>query len=317
MSIKTKFGFPNGTLVHYGEHICDAGEAHPDINTRLPANFIADTRALVNTVNAGTADQKGRGGAIGTLTEQQDNARLAVEDWLAKARASAKRAFTNKVKLHEEFQVGAATSQTLGALLERSRIVLASCQEPANAAALQAKGWLPADTTALAAAITALDDVDDTQETAKDGRVGATSARNAQANQLYDNLLTIQNAANLQWPASDAANIAIRGEFELETFPKDARATPVPKTYTAAGFGAAQANGLLTERGTFAGKPYYQIAGGWWVYWHVALNSWEIGATDPNEDQDRKYNSAGDIPAPTGAWVGDGGDAPAGTITAS
>jgi hypothetical protein len=71
---------------------------------------------------------------------------------------------------------------------------------------------------------------------------------------------------------------------------------------------------VLTQLGTFAGKPYYQVAGGWWVYWHVALNSWEIGMTDPNEDQDRKYNSGGDIPYPTGPWVNDGGPVPAGMI---
>ena len=72
---------------------------------------------------------------------------------------------------------------------------------------------------------------------------------------------------------------------------------------------------MLTQLGIFDGKPYYQIAGGWFVFWHAPLTSWEIGATDPNDDADRKYNSFGDIPYPTNPWVTDGGPGPAGTIS--
>jgi hypothetical protein len=39
------------------------------------------------------------------------------------------------------------------------------------------------------------------------------------SNDLYEHLLTIQNAANLQWPVRDSANIAVRAEFHLDTFP--------------------------------------------------------------------------------------------------
>jgi hypothetical protein len=36
---------------------------------------------------------------------------------------------------------------------------------------------------------------------------------------MYERLLTIQNATDLQWPATGPANAGIRDQFRLNTFP--------------------------------------------------------------------------------------------------
>jgi hypothetical protein len=114
----------------------------------------------------------------------------------------------------------------------------------------------------------------------------------------------------------NALNDLITGQTQsLASLTARVAALEGPTTLTATGFGDARANGVLTQMGMFAGKPYFQIAGGWWAYWNVMLTSWEIGATDPNEDQDRKYNSYGDIPLPTNPWLNDGGPYPGGTVS--
>jgi hypothetical protein len=125
------------------------------------------------------------------------------------------------VKLREEFQVGVDQPKDLAAILTRARVVLAACNS--SATVMKTKGWTAADTTKLQAAITALDAADDTQETAKDQKKGTTGERNEQANELFERLLAIQNAANLEWPADMAGNEAIRGQFRLGTFPPKSR----------------------------------------------------------------------------------------------
>jgi len=45
--------------------------------------------------------------------------------------------------------------------------------------------------------------------------------KNTDAATLYENLLTIQNAADLEWPATDPTNAGVRGEFLLGIFPPD------------------------------------------------------------------------------------------------
>jgi len=55
------------------------------------------------------------------------------------------------------------------------------------------------------------------QEAAK--HTGATGARDRTGNTFYNAVLTIQNAANLQWPERNPANAAVRAEFLLGSFP--------------------------------------------------------------------------------------------------
>ena len=94
-----------------------------------------------------------------------------------------------------------------------------ACAKEENAAALAAKGWIAGDTTALAAAITAVENGETGQELGKTVRIAATDERNGAANDLYEGLLTIQNAANIQWPERVEANRAVRREFRLDVFP--------------------------------------------------------------------------------------------------
>ena len=157
---------------------------------------------------------------MGTLTQQQDALLKQLNKCTGRARQTASLAFKNDpVKLHEQFQVGVTEPGGLGSILQRARIILASVKDADNLAALKAKGWIDADTAALDAAIKALAATDTTQETGKGDAKDATGARNRNANDLYDRLQTIQNAADLQWPADIAANAGVRDEFRLNTFP--------------------------------------------------------------------------------------------------
>ena len=56
----------------------------------------------------------------------------------------------------------------------------------------------------------------------------ATGVKDADAADLYEHILTIQNAADLEFPAINPANAAERDEFRLNTFPPDNHAPPAP-----------------------------------------------------------------------------------------
>ena len=79
------------------------------------------------------------------------------------------------------------------------------------------------------AARQSLGTVNVTQQTAKGGAKVSTGQKDADAADLYERLLTIQNAADLQWPATNPANAGIRDQFRLNTFPP-ASGTSTPPT---------------------------------------------------------------------------------------
>lgn len=221
MSDPLKFNFPLPLLLQEGDTIVTAAENNDAaLAARLPAGFLAATRPLIKQVSDQDAAQKGQSATAGTLTTEQDAKQLTLTTSMTNLRETAKKAFKgNTVKLHDEFQVGINKPSGLPAVLQRARIQLAAAQKADNAAALQTKGWIAADTTALSDAITALDSTDNVQEDAKTDAAGGTSARNRTANDLYDRLLTIQNAANLQWPEINSANDTLRAKFRLGLFP--------------------------------------------------------------------------------------------------
>ena len=106
--------------------------------------------------------------------------------WMNQARKTTKLAFAGQdVKLPDEFLVGFDRQYDLGSILARASFTT--------------------------------DDV--TQKAAKDGAKGSTSKKNADATDLYERLLTIQNTSDLQWPASNPANAHIPDQFRLNTFP--------------------------------------------------------------------------------------------------
>lgn len=182
---------------------------------------------------ADDAAVKGKKGGVGTLTQEQNAKLKQLNQWIARARKTAGLAFKGQdVKLREEFQVGINEPHDLASVLQRGRTIVAALKQAENAPALKAKGWLDADTTGFEGIISGLAATDTTQETGKGGAKDATGTRNHNANLLYDNLLILQNAADLQWPDDAPANAGIRDEFRLRTFPprggSSGKSTPEP-----------------------------------------------------------------------------------------
>jgi hypothetical protein len=221
MPVTPSFHFPLAVLSQEGDAILDAAEAHAtELAARLPASRTAEIRALHQQVSESSTGQKGKAAEVGTLTQQQNASLTELNRLLSNCRDTAKRAFKGQdVKLHDEFQVGINKPVDLASVLARARITLAACQNADNAAALTGKGWIASDTQALSDAIAKLDTTDDTQETAKATKKGATADVMTAANALYNGLLDIQNIANIQYPANNPANIKVRAEFRLDTFP--------------------------------------------------------------------------------------------------
>ena len=58
-----------------------------------------------------------------------------------------------------------------------------------------------------------------TGQTGQGDERGQTAWLNTEANDLHDKLLDIQNAPDLEWPADDPANVAVRAKFLLGVFP--------------------------------------------------------------------------------------------------
>ena len=72
--------------------------------------------------------------------------------------------------------------------------------------------------------------------------IAGTDARNAAANEFFDSLLTIQNAANIEWTARKDDNRAMRDSFRLGLFP--------PAGKKAKESGQAATNGAPKEAAT-------------------------------------------------------------------
>jgi hypothetical protein len=68
-------------------------------------------------------------------------------------------------------------------------------------------------------AITAADAGMQPRQPGQSDESGQTAFLNSEANDLYDRVLDIQNAADLEWPADDPANVAVRAKFLLGVFP--------------------------------------------------------------------------------------------------
>jgi hypothetical protein len=220
MSEPLKFHFSIATLLREGDLITTAAENNAGINSRLPAGLTAATRALIGTVTTDVNNMKNKKGGLGNLTAEQDAALTILNKWTSRAKQTATLAFKGQgVKLREQFQIGIADHFDLPNIISRANIILASVKDPANLAALKTQGWIDTDTTAFAAAIPAVAGADTIQEGGISGGLDATTIRNHDANALYDNLQTIQNAADLQWPADEPANTGVRAAFRMDVYP--------------------------------------------------------------------------------------------------
>jgi hypothetical protein len=223
--------FPIAILTHNAQLIIAAATANAAVATRLPTGYIAATTTSLATVTADVSTQKTAHGELGNLTPAQHTALDTLQNWMNQARKTAKLAFAGQtVKLHDEFQVGINSPHDLGSILSRADIIIASVQNAANLAALTLKGWTAAETTAFTTARASFTTGDVAQQTAKGGAKVSTSTKNTDAADLYERLLTIQNAADLQWPVSNPANAGIRDQFRLNTFPPASTTAPATPT---------------------------------------------------------------------------------------
>jgi hypothetical protein len=224
-------------LVGEGKLILDAGTAHPDISTHLPANYLTDTTVVWGKVKAQGVDQKTKRAQTGTLSQAQLDEIHTFHKLVSDARETAKLAFVGQdVKLREQFQVGIHKPHDLQSQLQRGRTVVGGLEAAENQAGLTARGWTAAETTALDQLITKMENDKSLLEAAKDAGIGSTGQKNTLADDLNDRLVTIQNAVNRKWPESDPANAQTRLDFRLGKFPpKDHSGhhvdpTPAPAT---------------------------------------------------------------------------------------
>ncbi len=219
--------FPVATLAYNGNLIVAASQKYPDVAARLPASDLADTAALLAKIPADVTGQKIAKGETGNLTQaQQANLDLLLH-CINQARATAKLAFPGQtVKLHQEFQIGAHHANDLGSVLGRADIILSAVQT--NLAAMKLKGWTDAETTAFTTVRGTFPASTQTRQSGQSDAKKATALKDTDAADLYEHLLTIQNAADLQFPAINPANAATRDEFRLNTFPPDNHTPPAP-----------------------------------------------------------------------------------------
>ena len=192
--------FPIATLTYNAQLIIAAAAANPEIAPRLPANYISATSTALGKVTADIASQKTAQGELGNLTPRSTPNLDTLQHWMNQARKTAKLAFPGQtVKLHQEFQVGITSPYDLGSVLSRADIIhrLHANRQPARA---QLKGWTDAETARFHHRAANFRDGDAAQQTDKGGAKDSTTTKNTDAADLYERLLTIQNAADLQWP---------------------------------------------------------------------------------------------------------------------
>lgn len=220
---------PITVLTYNATLIVAAAQKYPKVAARLADTYLADTTALIAKIPADVISQKNAQGETSQLTvAQQANFDLLVH-YMNQARATAKLAFPGQtVKLHTEFQVGAHDTHGLNAELGRADIILASVQTTVNLPALKLRGWTDAETTAFTTVRGTFPASTNVQKSGQSDAKKATTVKDADAADLYEHALTIQNAANLEYPAINPANGPIRDEFRLNTFPPDSHTTPEP-----------------------------------------------------------------------------------------
>ena len=130
------------------------------------------------------------------------------------------------MKLHQEFQIGAHDANDLASFLSRCDTVIGSVTNAANLAALKLKGWTDAETTAFQTARNTFGPAEQFRAQSISGAKDTTTTKDTDAATLYENVLTIQNAADLQWPASNPANAGVRGRISPRHLPARPRRQP-------------------------------------------------------------------------------------------
>jgi hypothetical protein len=223
---------PVSVITYNGNLIVAAAQKYPKVAARLPANYLTETTTALGKIPADVTGQHIAKGETGNLTAaQQANLDLLLH-CMGQARKTARLAFPGQtVKLRQEFQINIHDSHALGAVLGRADIILAAVQTAANLAALKLKGWTDADTATFTTVRGTFSASSTTQQSGQSEAKKATAVKATDAANLYEHILTIQNAADLEFPALNPANAPARAEFKLGIFPPDhhvAPATPTP-----------------------------------------------------------------------------------------
>jgi hypothetical protein len=195
---------------------------------RLPqSQYLTETTTAIGKLPADTTSQNIAKGETGNLTAAQQANLTVLLHCMSQARKTAKLAFPGQdVKLHQEFQIGFHDSHVLGAVLSRADIILASVQLPANLPALKLRGWTDADTATFTTVRATFPASTTTQQSGQSDAKKATGVKNTDAAVAYEHIITIQNAADLEFPATNPANAPTRAEFKLGLFPPGHHVTP-------------------------------------------------------------------------------------------
>ena len=209
----------------------------PKVAARLPANYLTETTTALGKLPAEVTGQSIAKGENGNLPAAQQANLDSLLHSMGQARKTAEIAFPGQtVKLHQEFQIGIHDSHELNAVLSRADIILASVQTTANLPALKLKGWTDAETQTFTTVRGTFPASTTTQQSGQSDAKIATGvkATAAAAAAAYEHILTIRNAADLEFPATDPANAPARAEFKLGIFPPDHHVPPAAPTPTPA-----------------------------------------------------------------------------------
>jgi len=229
--MSTRIHCPVPTIAYNGNLILAAAQKYPKVSARLPDGYLTDTAASLAKLPTDITGQKIAHGETGNLTAAQQANLEIVLHCMSQARKTAKLAFPGQtVKLHDEFQIGIHASHELPDVLSRADIILASVQTAANLPAMKARGWSDAETTTFTNARGTFPASTVTQKSGQSDAKKATTVKDTDAADAYQHILTIQNAGDLEYPATDPANAAIRAEFRLGIFPPDHHAPPATPT---------------------------------------------------------------------------------------
>jgi hypothetical protein len=230
MNIPLKIHVILPALSHRGAAVLEAAEAaRNQLKARLAAGVLAGARRHADQLGEAISAQHAAKARAGKLTQTRNQWLAALVEILGSARATARLALKNQPSiLRNQFLIGMRKPTGMAETIERARLVAIACRE--HLEALKDQGWTEADTARLEAAIEAVAQTDREQEVARISAVARTDARNALANAFHADLKRIQNAANLQWPASHPAHAEQRALFRLRASPraKSARTAAAP-----------------------------------------------------------------------------------------
>jgi len=222
---------PVPVVIYNGNLIVAAAQKYPKVSARLAANYLTETTTALGKLPTDTTSQNIAKGETGNLTAAQQANLTVLLHCMSQARKTAKLAFPGQdVKLHQEFQIGLHDSHELNAVLSRADTILAAVQLPANLPALKLRGWTDADTATFTTVRGTFPASTTTQQSGQSDAKKATGVKNTDAAVAYEHIITIQNAADLEFPATNPANAPARAEFKLGIFPPDHHVPPAVPT---------------------------------------------------------------------------------------